>query len=611
MKQNHANSPLQTKARDREPTFAIVSRLAATGGVSAVDFGQDIGVPLARVLRGDAKTLDEIAAITGIESSALGRWTPLPEGKTKREINGHLFPVRPTLTSEVRGCPSCLQDDVQQSALSAHRAMTFRSHWLVHHVTLCIRHKRPLETLWKEAAPSLRYDTAAQFANIADRIIADDAPFERRDPTPFEIWFDQRLSGQPHETTWLDDHPLHAAAVFCRLLGIALLKLHDLRLSDLRPGSEWACYHLGFETARHGEEAILKELRRLNQLAEPRLGPKAVFPVLYDRLSREHVEDTDFAVYREVLARHLMESWPLGPGDDLLGTPVTERKLHSVRTAANETGIDIRRLRKMLEAANMIDAGLPDNWAVFDAKNAKTMMDSLLTFVSAKQFYEMHHIGRSQFNLLVEDGIVQPSLQDATTKYIWDPRKGRDLVYRLLVGGEIIQQAQHGWETIGKATQRLQLRPGEIIKAIWDGRIQLVARNVQFEGYASIHVYHDEVAQVLAKEQPSAMSLEMFAKTVGIANPVYLNRLVQHGYVSTSEMRNPRTKILQRYIATKDASTFHEQFITLRILARTKGQTWQSLARQLRNAGVSTFNIDGIDFGPVYLKTEVEAALAD
>ena len=131
--------------------------------------------------------------------------------------------------------------------LPAHRAMTFRSHWLIHHVTLCIRHKRPHETLSKEAAPSLRYDTAAQFANIADRIIADDAPFERRDPTPFEIWFDQRLAGQPHATTWLGDHPLHAAAVFCRLWGIALLKLHDLRLEYLAviTRTEWAFITLG------------------------------------------------------------------------------------------------------------------------------------------------------------------------------------------------------------------------------------------------------------------------------------------------------------------------------------------------------------------------------
>lgn len=86
---------------------------------------------------------------------------------------------------------------------------------------------------------------------------------------------------------------------------------------------------------------------------------------------------------------------------------------------------------------------------------------------------------------------------------------------------------------------------------------------------------------------------------------------MQVQYVSTSEMRNPRTKALQRYIAAKDASAFHEQFITLRILAKTKGETWQSLARKLRDAGISTFSEGGIDFGPVYLKSEVETALAE
>lgn len=128
MKQSQANSLLYTEARDREPTFAIASRLAATGGVSAVDFGQDIGVPFVQTLRGDPEALDQIATIIGLESSSLRPWTPLASSKAKRAFHGHLFPVKPTLTSEVRGCPSCLQDDVQQSALPAHRAMTFRSH---------------------------------------------------------------------------------------------------------------------------------------------------------------------------------------------------------------------------------------------------------------------------------------------------------------------------------------------------------------------------------------------------------------------------------------------------------------------------------------------------
>lgn len=610
MTKNQINSLLHTEARDREPTFSILSRLAAAGGVSAVDFGRDIGIPFVQVLRGETVVLEEIADLIGVDSSSLCHWTPVLAGKSKREIHGHLFPVRQLLTSEVRGCPCCLREDALGSSLPTHRAMTFRTHWLIHHVTLCLRHKRPLETLWKATVPTQRYDTASQFTKIADRILADDASFKPREATPFEIWFNQRLSGEPYTATWLDDHPLHAAAVFCRLLGTALLKLHGLSRSKLKSGSEWACYHLGFETARHGEEAILKELRKLNQLAEARFGPKAVFPILYDRLSREYVQDPDFASYRDVLARHLLESWPLGPGDDLLGAPVTKRKLHSVRTAANETGIDIRRLRKMLEASKMIDPDLPDNWAVFDAEKAKPLMESLLTFVSAKEFFETLHIGRSQFNLLVEDGILQPTLQDASTKHVWDPREGGAFLDKLLIGAQTIQQAQHGWETISKAAQRLKLRPANIIRAIWDGRIQRVARNVQFEGYASVHVYHDEVAQILAQDMPSAMSLELFSKTVGLGRPVYLNRLVRHGHVSTTEIRNPRTKALQRFIGTQDAAAFHDRFITLQILSKTMGATWQSLARKLHDAEVSTFSAGGIDFGPIYLKKEVEAVLA-
>ncbi|WP_146188667.1 hypothetical protein [Pseudoprimorskyibacter insulae] len=134
---------------------------------------------------------------------------------------------------------------------------------------------------------------------------------------------------------------------------------------------------------------------------------------------------------------------------------------------------------------------------------------------------------------------------------------------------------------------------------------------MQFEGYASVHVYHDEVAQILAQDMPSAMSLEMFAKTVGLGNPVYLNRLVRSGHVSTTEMINPRTKAMQRFIGTRDAAAFHHRFTTLRLLSKAKGETWQSLARKLRDAGISTFSEDGRDFGPVYLKAEVEAALAE
>ncbi|WP_167683670.1 TniQ family protein [Parasedimentitalea denitrificans] len=611
MKDNSFISPLHTSPREREPAFAFMSRLAAIGSTSVVEFGQDVELPFADALKGETSVLKGLSSLSGAHLPAIEDWTPAVDGDAKRSLHGHRFPARPMLTSEVRGCPCCLREDIAGSSLPPHRAMTFRSHWLIHHVSLCLRHGRQLVVLWKVAAPTQRYDTAAQFRLIADQVISGALQGEEREPTDFEIWFDKRLEGKPHAATWLDEHPLHAAAVFCRLLGTALLKLQGIHLSQIAPGSDWGCYQMGFEVARHGEQAVLKALQKLNRLAEPRHGPKAVFPMLYDRLTHDHKEDPDFTPFRKLLGKHLRASWPLGPGDDLLGTPVTVRTLHSVRTAAEETGVDVRRLRKMLEASTMIDPNLPDSWAVFDAAEAKPMLSSLVDFMSAKEFFETFHIGRSQFNLLVKDGILQPALKDVDSKHVWDPRDGRAFLDRLLVGAETIQQAQHGWEKIAKSAQRLKLRPGDIIRAICDGRIHRVARNAQFDGYAAVHVYHDEVAQILAQDQPSAMSLRLFAETVGLGNPVYLSRLVRDGHVSTTEMRNPRTKAMQRFIAPHDAAAFHNRFVTLRVISKAKGTSWQSLSHHLRRAGVMPFSTDNADYGNIYLKKDVEAVLAD
>jgi hypothetical protein len=611
MTNKNVQLPLQTVPREREPAFAVMSRVASVGAVSAVDFGQDVGLPFAKILKGDPSGLQEFSQLIGHSGRALRDWTPKGIGAAKRSIHGHAFPVRPLLTAQVRGCPSCLKEDIENSPLPPHRSMSFRSHWLIHHVSLCLRHERELVVLWKITAQTQRYDTAAQFRLIADCVMSERFKREERDPTDFETWFDQRLAGQPHTATWLDDHPLHAASVFCRLLGTARLKLEGVKPSQVAPGSEWGCYQMGFEIARHGEQAIRKELQKLNRLAEPRLGPKAVFPMLYDRLSHDYIIDVDFAPYREILAQHLLESWPLQSGDYVLGMPVIERKLHSVRTAAEETGVDIRRLRAMLEASGMIDRELPDNWAVFDAEAARPLLASLVTFMSAKEFYDALNIGRSQFDLLVEDGVLQPSLGDTNTKHVWDPRDGQGFVDRLLTGADTIQQAQHGWETIAKSAQRLKLRPAEIIRAIWDGRIQRVARNVQFSGYASVHVYHDEVSQILAPEIPSAMSMELFAKTVGLGNPVHMHRLVRNGHVSSTEFRNPRTKAIQKFIAPNDAASFYDRFVTLRILSKAKGTSWQALSSKLRDAGVTPFSPDHVEYGNIFLRHEAEAALAD
>lgn len=61
----------------------------------------------------------------------------------------------------------------------------------------------------------------------------------------------------------------------------------------------------------------------------------------------------------------------------------------------------------------------------------------------------------------------------------------------------------------------------------------------------------------------------------------------------------------------REAAAFHERFVTLRILSRTRGESWQSLSSKLRDAGVAPFKPGDTDYGNIYLKYDVQSALPE
>ncbi|MFT5864621.1 MAG: hypothetical protein ACI82I_000350, partial [Gammaproteobacteria bacterium] len=310
------------------------------------------------------------------------------------------------------------------------------------------------------------------------------------------------------------------------------------------------------------------------------------------------------------LATHLSETWPLGPGDEFLGEPITERRLHSVRTAAQEFGVDSRRLRKMLVASDLIDNSLHDSWAIFDAQKAKILVQSLVEYQTAKGLAEGISMSRSQFDLLVEDGILRPALKEARTKHVWDPHDGQVFLKSLLSGATKLHRAHHEWDHISKSAQRLKVRPSDIIGAIWDERIKQVGNRITFSGYEAIYVNHAEVMSILSPREPTGLSIEFFSKGVGLAQPVHLNRLIKNGHTTATELRNPKTKALQLYITDDDAKTFHAKFVTLRTLAEGRETSWQNVSRKLKARGTTSFSPDGVDYGNLYLKSDADTAFA-
>lgn len=539
-------------------------------------------------------------------------WSSIKHPNRNRAIKGHLFPTLVLQTSQIRGCPECLRLDIEGTDAPPHLAMAMRGDWLVPHVTVCLKHRHPLVPLWRDAKPYSRLDSAVQLAAIAPEILSKKLHRETCSPTSFDLWVENRLCNKG-AFNWLDNHSLHVASNFCFMLGCAL----SPEIASGNPSSptvrQALANQLGFSVASQGEEAIYNALNVRQRLpGKPHDGARNIFPVLYERLAHTYRENQSYEPFRQILRNHMLKTWPLGIGDEVFGEPIIVRRLHSVRTAATSTGIDQRRLFKMLNAKGIVKdskEGGTDQWEVFDARLAEPLLNELTEYVPASTFAALISANRSQFALLVADGTLVPALLGSESKAIWNPRDGEVFLDKLLRRSVQLLQVPLGWIHISKSAQRLKISPGEIIRAINNGKITQVGNYTRYRGYGAIYVVHEEVAAVVGNSPPPAQSIEVFSKLVGVNQPSKMRRLVVNHHTPSTVMQNPRTKADQHYISSENAKAFHAAFMTPRTMSAAYERSWQSIGAELKAKAVQPFSPDGEDYGSLFLREDVEVAL--
>lgn len=584
-----------------EPAFSFASRVAALNGVSAADFSTDMGLSFTKITDGNADDLSELAALCRVDVHDLRAWTPIHLGKRVHAFRGQYLHAKAIKETTLRGCPICLREDAERTPGAPEQLMSVRGHWLFRPVTICLEHQHPLIPLWSAPAKTDRFDVAARMAEIAPAILAGASDQELREPTEFDRWIEARLLGTP-TNTWLDQFALYPAAHFCELLGRAVWAVRIPKWMKFKPEHTWMAFDVGFKFASKGEDSIRSALGELQAtIGKPTDGPKKKFGALYDRLAFDLLNE-DYAPFRALLRDHIATTWPLGPGDDLMGEPVLVRRVHSIRTASRELGMDPRRLRKLLVDARIVrpaENGKDDQWELFDVDEAQPHLDRINTLVSAKDFQETLSMSRSQFERLRSDGYFPPAVDGGDHKPLWDVRAARKFFEGLLTGAEPIYVPMHAWGDIPKTAQRLKISPGTILTLLEQRRIQRVGKHMTRDGYASILITHDEVERLLERPDAPGISIEVFARQCGL-KPSAATRLVRNGHVPSTEGRHPKTGALQRFLAPDDIASFHARFATLRGLAVELGTPWQALRLELEDAGVLPFSPDGNDYGAIY-----------
>lgn len=342
-----------------ECPVAFVSRLAHVNFAHSMrEFCRDLGLSFRGIVNGCVNALTRVAELTETPVAALMRNAIRDDGGNLT-VRGEQL-VRANLRcSRVHVCPQCLIADIAASPLRADRAIYGRLVWRIAAVRTCPVHKLALVEI-AQANVATMCDFSLLVRTMIDDLGRLAALAAKRPISGLERYIFARLDAAPSHAGWLDALELHAAIKVCEVFGAVAMFGRKQNLKTLSSDDWYAAGSKGFDIAAAGEPGIRAFLAEMHgtykESRVPNEGAHARFGRLYDWVASV-ADDSAYATVRDLVRCCIVETMPLGPGDELFGEPVRMRRLHSVRTASLETGMHPKPLRRILVATGIIPAG--------------------------------------------------------------------------------------------------------------------------------------------------------------------------------------------------------------------------------------------------------------
>lgn len=614
------NLPISSPTpKPRETLYSYLARLAAVWRTDAPELAYDMGAPFRRLLEQDMGALETFADWAKLPPDVMTEllsWTGTRAGNVRMEFRGELYVSRALRNPIMRGCPVCLREDAAGATGPAYGAMVMRGDWQLREAMLCVRHRHPLVPLWQATAPRDRFDIGARLREIEAEILS--GAFDRtvRDPSAYDLWLDRRLKDGVDDT-WLSDHPVYVVTIICRLLGQALSRGEGQEEGSVSGSAHSA----GFDALVAGEEALCATL---DQIAASATGaadePGKAFGPLYKSLSRDYLREPGFDLFRKLLRECILDHWPIASGETVLGEILPGRRLHSLTTAAQETGTGAKVLEHFLidVGALRADDPRPNSRRLFDAQAYAGLLAEIPTLVGPIAMRMAMGATKKELIALAESGVLNPRIRVETVKNPWRVSDGLDLVAELSAGAVTVEKNDKDWETLLLARRRSRAPLQDLVQAIRVRRLT-VGRQDGVPGFHGIVVPKSEVdvvvppfrttRSIVIEEVPGSMAAAEFGRSVGLRDGGFFLSMIDAGHVPAFQIINPRTGRPQYRMTPDDMAAFHSHFVTLTTLSAETGQHRNTLKGILAARRITPFSPDGQDFGPVYLLADVAAVM--
>jgi hypothetical protein len=338
----------------------------------------------------------------------------LEEGRTF-VLNGQRLTASSLQRSVLIACPHCLMEDMRsgpyEPALNAYgRVLTE-----IVYLRTCRTHSVPNVLIGRPAQPSHTHDFTLILRENLHRLpaLADEAP--HRPASGYELHFEDRLAGHHKPAPWLDTLGFSAAAKACEVFGIVAEFGPTQGRRPLSEGDLARAAAAGFEILRHGiQEArdFLTSLQRRPGLTGV-AGPQQAYGRIYQWLAFGG-DDPDVAPIKDMVREHIVETMPVGRGDEVLGVIVEQRRLHSLRSAAVAHGVHPKTAVKYLRRSGMAPAEtdeLTDNLVLMPASPVDILMSRVARGIQQYDIHAYLDVSRTHLLHLLNGGHLKPIVE--------------------------------------------------------------------------------------------------------------------------------------------------------------------------------------------------------
>lgn len=587
---------LRVPLGETETAISFCSRLALRNAFpGAREFCLDLGLQFQGIVDGSLSALEALAKLGGADPERLAQWS-LRNTANERifQLRGQLLPRSSLRRAQVRVCPACLASDMARWPLLAMAAPYCRAEWQISSIRTCPIHGLSLVEVAHEHYSSLIHDFCLLTKDSFRDTTSLTASATERPPSYLENYLLKRLAGDAYpDTPWLNSLPFYTAARLCEIVGAVDLHGPQVRINSLTEDQWWAAGDTGFDTLASGPDGLRRLLEHLASSYWHRLGgtgPKALFGRLYEWLAHEN-EDRAYDPVRDVIRQHVLDTLPVGPGDDIFSQPVVKRRLHSIRSASIETGAHPKRLRKLLVAGGFIsvdDLDLTDDRLLFTAEEAACQfLAKVSSAISLREAGLYINAPRVQLRLLVDNGFIIPFIRGGT-EVLKDHAFAKHDLDEFLAG--LIVDAQLTTDDdvladIPTAARQARCSATAIVRLLQERKLTLVRRRQHVHGYMSVLVDPDEVRRNLNRPSIPGLSLSEVERHTGWSQDV-VKALTVHGHLPSLMVQNPINHLRQTVVAQADLEAFATRYVSLHGLAKERGIHFNRIKAALEAAGV-------------------------